>query len=139
MSQERAVRLSMLVEVLLAAVLATSDCADARSFAPVRSEPVVVDRELFTGRKVVELRTGDELSITGYTPDVIAVGDGDILQLVNDAPDTRGGNATSPSENATYVAVRPGQTEVVVTHSMCEGITGCGGPALYYRLQVHVR
>lgn len=135
MKRERTAKLPLLLAVLVTVALAASACTRANAFARTHSEPVVVDQAALTSRETLELRTGDRVTIAGYASDVITVEDGGILQIVTDAQDATGRN---PVET-TYAAIRPGQTEVVITHSLCEGITGCGGPALYYRLQVHVR
>ena len=122
--------------VLALLAILTSACSQpiegASATMPVT---VVIDLDALTQRKPISLQVGEHLVVTGYASDSISVANSHILQLSVEKD-----NATPAKSSAAalYTAVNPGQTELIIAHSMCEGVTGCSGPAFYHRLPVYV-
>jgi len=82
----------------------------------------------------IELRVGDLVNIKGYAPDAVEVKDSTLLSLRPNKEET-----TAAIPVVTYKATARGNTEIVVTHSMCLAITvNCSEAAFYYILPVQV-
>ena len=73
LSVNRVLRLSWLLTAT-AMILVTSAC--------IRSEPVLVDHDALVESTKLELRTGERMTIAGYTSDAVAVEDDDVLRIV---------------------------------------------------------
>lgn len=121
--QMRVSRAAVLALVLLA--LFMSACGRA----PLEVSPISWPKQT-----PIEMRVGDTVNITGFVPEAVEIKDESLLRF-------RPGDdsATGATPVATYVAVARGNTEIVVTQSMCLTITAnCGDAAFYYILTVQV-
>jgi hypothetical protein len=100
-----------------------------------RASPMTIDTNRLRQPEPLTLQVGDQFTLVGYPAESIAVADETIVQPVS----ASFAGAEALTVQTTFQAMASGHTELMVSHSLCEGITSCSSPMLYWRLQVAVR
>jgi hypothetical protein len=124
------------IQLSVAMLLGMVACSRAAAEqTPPTPTPVILTFARITQPEPLQLPEGGSFTLVGYSADAIAIADPQMLRVIT--PTVAQSEFSAPE--TTLLATAAGTTQVTITETLCEGVSSCNGPALFFNLKVEVQ